>query len=114
MARTYNHAMCDDLNICTTDACTTESGCVDTPAISACDDGSACTTDDACASNACYGSVERSCDDLNDCTSELCDFQADHCAYTNVVDGTPCSAGAGTCQTGACVVGCAPTRTSRA
>jgi hypothetical protein len=108
VSRTYNHALCDDFNACTTDSCVAELGCVNAQITAACDDGSACTTGDACASGACYGGAETNCDDLNECTTELCDYQADHCGYANVVDGTACSAGAGTCQQGACVVGCAP------
>lgn len=37
--------VCDDGNVCTTDSCNPQTGCVYTPTIEACDDHNLCTND---------------------------------------------------------------------
>ncbi|MBW2629599.1 MAG: hypothetical protein JRE45_18555 [Deltaproteobacteria bacterium] len=48
--------------------------------------------------------VPDDCDDGNDCTADFCDDSSGSavCVNTPVLDGTPCNAGAGSCQTGMC------------
>ena len=46
---------CNDSNPCTSDGCSSVSGCVHTNNTSACDDGNACTVGDTCALGVCNG-----------------------------------------------------------
>jgi hypothetical protein len=61
---------CNDSNVCTTDSCNPQTGCVHT-AIS-CNDGNACTTDSCDPQAGCqHGTV--TCDDGSFCTHDSCD-----------------------------------------
>ncbi len=77
-----DEGLCDDDNVCTTDACI-QGGtqCSHTPVAGACDDGDACTSADACdAKGGCLGQVVP-CDDANPCTTDACD-KLKGCVYT--------------------------------
>ncbi len=45
------------------------------------------------------------CDDTNDCTVDTCDG-SNMCQHVNAMNGTSCSSGSGTCQSGECVLPC--------
>jgi cysteine-rich repeat protein len=95
---------CDDGNICTDDACASESGCLHTFNQAVCDDGNFCTTGDHCSAGACSAAGAVTCDDGNVCTTDWCQptvgCQADH----NLLpcdDGNACTVG-DTCAEGKC------------
>ena len=103
--------VCQDDEVCTTDACDPDSGCVFPPASGLCDDGKICTTDDFCVGGGCEGGSALYCDDGNPCTADACD-PASGCV--NVPQAAECSDGdecttpdqcvGGTCVPGAEVV----------
>ena len=97
---------CDDLDPCTTDACTAGE-CTHTTIEGACDDGDACTTGDTCTDGICIGSGEVTCEDDNACTVDSCD-PATGCVYEPnddpCEDGDPCTLG-DTCVEGDCLPG---------
>ena len=55
------HVVCDDGNICTTDSCDSEKGCMFAPNDNVCDDGNACTKNDRCESGNCVGESGDAC-----------------------------------------------------
>jgi N-acetylneuraminic acid mutarotase len=65
-------AMCDDADVCTTDACNGGAGCAHGNNTAACSDGSLCTTNDTCGGGACVGGPALDCSDLNACTADSC------------------------------------------
>ncbi len=99
-------AMCDDKNVCTSDACT-GGVCLATAISATCDDGSLCTVNDACAAGKCGGATAN-CDDANPCTTDSCDDKLG-CVHVNNTascdDGDPCTTGDickdAVCQSGA-------------
>ncbi len=94
-----------DGTVCNDGAGSCESGgCVAFPCITNtdCEDGNLCTTN-ACANNSCTSTAVVCQDDGNDCTAEACN-PASGCGSHNVQDGTACSSGAGSCQSGVCSV----------
>ncbi len=48
---------CDDGKVCTTDTCSSATGCAHANNTAACDDGNACTFGDVCAAGACTSAV---------------------------------------------------------
>lgn len=93
---------CDDSNLCTTDSCDPESGCVYTPVL--CDDGDNCTVD--------------ACDPLTgfcvappvDCPEgQLCDPDTGECTESDPCEPNPCVNG-GECSNvgGMAVCSCLP------
>jgi Dictyostelium (slime mold) repeat len=62
--------VCGDNNACTTDSCSTETGCSNTPI--SCGDNNACTTDSCDPATGCVN-TPVSCGDNNACTSDSCD-----------------------------------------
>jgi hypothetical protein len=88
---------CNDGDTCTTDACDTESGsCVHTPVN--CSDGNACT-DDTCSQGVC-AHTPRVCDDGLSCTQDSCD-PAIGCIFKPLCDdGNACTDD--TCSQGVC------------
>lgn len=101
---------CADGNLCTSDACDPEAGCVFEPANegASCDDGSACTSGDVCRVGECGGAA-IDCDDRNACTDDTCDDAAG-CQYAGIPDGLPCSdadacSSGDLCQAGICESG---------
>jgi cysteine-rich repeat protein len=110
---------CDDGNRVSGDGCekdcksreTCGNGFVDIDVGELCDDNddragsycsSTCTVSTRCDAPA-GGSLATLCDDENECTAPICDPQTG-CGAVTVADGTSCSAGAGTCRSGGCVI----------
>jgi hypothetical protein len=97
--------VCDDGNDCTQDLCTEAGACnfVDTDG-GFCDDGDPCSLNDLCVLGECQADPIL-CDDLNPCTSAVCDG-ALGCVFTNTPgmcsDGSACTDG-DTCVAGKCV-----------
>lgn len=79
--------VCDDLNSCTVDACTADSGCSHTPLEGDCDDGNDCTSGDTCAGGKCEPGVLLDCDDGKVCTTDSCS-PVGGCLY--VLNSAPC------------------------
>ena len=52
---------CDDANICTTDSCLPDEGCIHQPNDNICDDGNGCTKNDRCDAGKCGGEESESC-----------------------------------------------------
>ena len=99
----YTVVNCDDGNECTTDSCDSASGCVHTAnAGASCQNGTGvCDATGACVNN-CAGVT---CTALDEChVAGTCDPATGACSNPNAADGTPCEGGAGTCQSGACVL----------
>jgi hypothetical protein len=102
---------CDDKNPCTDDSCHPESGCINTPNILPCEDGDACTENDICSNEVCVAGDAVVCDDLNDCTEDVCNFFMG-CVYAAIEgaceDGDACTEN-DICDNGLCVSGSAVT-----
>lgn len=74
-----------DDNPCTAPGCDPALGCnPPAPDGIACDDGLYCTTTDACASGECAGAGSP-CDDVDECTADTCDEDANTCVFTPVI-----------------------------
>ena len=96
---------CEDNEICTTDSCNTETGCVHDTNDLGCDDANKCTTVDTCAGGTCGGSTPLDCDDKNPCTTDSC-AALTGCVHENLVkttcdDGQVCSIN-DVCNDGVC------------
>ena len=92
---------CDDGDVCTTDGCDKELGCVATNNTAVCVDGNACTGGDLCANGTCNGKPIV-CDDGNACTADSCD-PAKGCQKATVADNIDCSVdGKSWCIAGIC------------
>ena len=96
---------CNDDNLCTTDVCDPEMGCVNTSNALPCDDGNACTTGESCNAGECQGGVAANCNDGNPCTDDSCHPNAG-CQHANnedaCNDGDVCTTN-DLCQNGVCV-----------
>ena len=73
-------ADCDDGVACTVDACTAGT-CSSTPDDSMCADGESCNPLSGCSVD-CAGGDPLVCDDMDDCTSGICDESAMMCVFT--------------------------------
>ena len=107
---------CNDDNPCTADTCQAGKGCFHTMLDGKqCDDGNACTTGDVCLAGECVpGQQVVTCNDFNDCTSDICDLDVG-CVYPlagnpccindiNICDdGDPCTLDDCDVDTGACL-----------
>lgn len=71
---------CKDDNLCTSDACDPDQGCVFAPNEAPCDDGDPCSVNDVCAQGECTGGGINDCNDDNECTADGCD-SAVGCMY---------------------------------
>ncbi len=96
---------CDDGNICTTDSCDPDEGCLTAPADNAaCDDDNACTGEGSCSGGFCQPGNFVTCNDGNPCTDDTCDLSSG-CTYTpntnSCDDGNACTSG-DVCQGGSC------------
>ena len=87
---------CDDGDPCTSDTCTTATGCTHAPASGAVCALDKCHGSGTCVDGACKFTVAISCDDQNDCTFDSCD-------NTTGCVNTPLNNGA--CVGSACMVG---------
>ncbi len=76
-----------------------------------CDDGNGCTQTDICQGNQCIGGNSLVCEDGNSCRESLgCNPDSGECEYSNLDDGTACTADdslctVDTCLEGSCVAG---------
>lgn len=81
--------LCNDNNLCTSDACKL-GVCTTTPVDGIpCEDGNACTTEDRCKGGACDPGPAPKCDDGKVCTGDGCD-KASGCKQTPLPATTPC------------------------
>ena len=101
---------CDDKNVCTSDSCNKDKGCVHMVLSAPCSDGNACTAKDQCASDQCVSGAALNCDDGSVCTLDTCDTSQGcvHLATAlTCTDGDACTVG-DTCVKGLCTSGAAP------
>ena len=63
---------CNDDNVCTSDSCDPQTGCLFTMNQAPCNDDDLCTTGDHCHLGDCIGSGSLTCDDNNFCTDDTC------------------------------------------
>ncbi len=100
-------AGCNDDNVCTSDSCDPESGCLHLLNEAPCDDSNICTTKDFCSLGECTGSGELACDDGNECTTDSC-LPDTGCQFSPnddpCDDGIPCTVN-DHCDGGSCVAG---------
>ena len=65
-------ADCNDNNICTTDFCDPEQGCMHKMNNVPCNDNDICTLSDHCELGECVGAIDLICNDSNPCTNDKC------------------------------------------
>ena len=100
---------CDDKNLCTTDVCNVQQGCLHPVNALSCDDKNACTSADQCAAGVCGGKATV-CPDGNTCKiSQGCNITSGICQYLfpsdkACNDGDACTYG-DKCAGGKCVAG---------
>ena len=98
---------CDDLNLCTDDACDPANGCTATVNTADCSDADPCTQGDNCKDGACKPGPTVSCGDGNVCTDDSC-ASAGGCLNANNTltcsDGDACTQADG-CADGKCKAG---------
>jgi hypothetical protein len=101
-----DNSRCDDLNVCTVDICSSETGCSHAPIPGDCDDSNICTVNDSCSGGRCVG-TPKDCDDLNPCTVDSCNPSVG-CKHTQAQDGLACGSGIvdRVCINGRCESGC--------
>lgn len=100
---------CDDFNPCTVDSCKPEVGCIHVPVEAPCDDFNACTEGDVCIDGKCMsGPITVSCDDGNECTTDICNPENGQCSHVPNLglcdDSNPCTSG-DHCVAGVCIPG---------
>lgn len=84
---------CDDLNICTDDACV-NGQCAYTNNGLACNDGNPCTIDDICLGGICQSGLPKVCIPLDQChLAGTCDSITGICDNLHAIEGTPCDDG---------------------
>ncbi len=98
---------CDDENPCTADLCDPDEGCQNPTNNDACEDGDLCTGPDQCVAGECVGGPIDTCDDGNDCTTDICQPAA---GCFNLFNSNPCTDGNkctknDACSDGACKPG---------
>ena len=81
---------CGDENLCTTDSCDPDLGCVHSPNSEPCSDGNACTVGDACSAGLCKPASMLQCDDNNACTFDTCSPDQ---GCVNTPQNVPCNDG---------------------
>jgi len=87
-------ALCDDGNVCTTDACAGAAGCTHVNNGLSCNDGNACTQTDTCQGGACAGSNPVVCTALDSChDAGVCNTGTGVCSHPAKPNGTACSDG---------------------
>ncbi|NUN16212.1 MAG: hypothetical protein HUU55_21505 [Myxococcales bacterium] len=95
---------CADGNVCTTELCSPELGCLSLPVTGACDDNDVCTQGDKCVSGSCVAGSLIVCNDGNSCTNDGCDPDAG-CVFVAASgacnDGNACTTN-DTCGGGVC------------
>ena len=96
---------CDDKNVCTTDSCDPNIGCVNDNNDQPCTDSDVCTLSDTCTNGACAPGAPLDCDDENVCTDDSCDPAAGCQHEANILDcddGNPCTE-VDSCLSGNCL-----------
>ena len=87
-------ALCDDGNVCTTDACGGAAGCTHVNNSLSCNDGNACTQADTCQGGACAGSNPVVCTALDQCHNVgVCNTGTGVCSNPAKPNGTACNDG---------------------
>jgi len=106
---------CDDGDVCTSNACDDETGCVNDPepgvpcAPAKCDglvlyEAASCDESGVCPEQDQF----TDCDDQNDCTEDTCDAEAG-CSHGAILEGSACispTGESGTCFEGVCSTTC--------
>jgi hypothetical protein len=100
---------CDDLNVCTSDACDKVKGCIHNNVPGPCNDGDECTEVDSCDLGGCKGKIvdaDVKCTDNNACTTDTCDktkgcLNVPSATGTKCDDGNTCTVG-DSCDAGVC------------
>ena len=64
--------VCDDNNVCTTDSCNPQSGCIHDFNNAPCNDADICTINEVCQGGECLSNEVLACDDQNPCTDDSC------------------------------------------
>ena len=96
---------CNDGDPCTDDNCEPDQGCAHSFNQAPCTDGDVCTTGDKCLGGLCLSKGTLDCDDLNECTDDLCDALEGCLHAANEAacsDGNACTSG-DQCQGGKCL-----------
>lgn len=91
---------CDDGNICTTNYCDAQLGCLKTNNSNPCDNGDPCTRNDYCQGGVCRAGPSVTCDDSNPCTHNRCGAAEGGCYYPPVSNGVTCNADNNVCTVG--------------
>ena len=98
-------ANCDDGNACTSDSCSSATGCAHAPLAVACTDGNPCTLGDICSQGVCTPGSLKDCNDGNACTIDSCNVATSACvnkaSSATCDDGNACTAN-DTCAAGQC------------
>jgi len=68
-----------------------------------CEDGDLCTEGEVCVEGLCADGVQKSCDDANECTDDVCTAGVG-CEYGPGGEGEPCDGGDGVCVAGICCI----------
>ena len=72
---------CDDMNVCTDDACVPATGCVHTSRTGSCSDGLYCNGSETCVGGQCQPGLAVNCDDGIPCTADVCNESFDMCEH---------------------------------
>ena len=89
---------CDDANVCTTDLCNPQLGCIVFTNTDPCSDGNSCTINDACGAGKCLAGLAKDCKDSNLCSLDSCDSKTGVCSNNDKLppsqvcdDGVACT-----------------------
>jgi hypothetical protein len=88
LCRTGTPLSCNDGNACTTDSCSSQTGCLNMPvggctpctSNTQCDNGNACDGAESCSNGRCRNNPPPACDDGDPCTTDGCS-QATGCTH---------------------------------
>ena len=98
--------VCDDGNVCTTDACDAKTGCTYVNHAGACEfDDNPCTPKDFCKNGACSPGPKKDCDDKQTCTIDTCDAKTGNCQHFGApLEGSACEDGSKCTASDTCVL----------
>jgi MYXO-CTERM domain-containing protein len=80
---------CNDKNDCTDDSCDAQRGCRNVNNTALCNDLNRCTLVDRCSDGECRGTGERTCEDNEPCTDDVC-LPATGCAHRPKAENSSC------------------------